>query len=141
MSLACRLTTAGYVYLNTLSSSSVTQFGDARGSTKQKNRVIAVQRAIPDSYKDETRFASYPLFFKTLLNPGSEPPVRMNSASGGVPIRIGSVYVLGITASSVMRLGCSGPVQGESRIVNIRQFNDPARVPEELSNQRRGRPG
>ncbi|THF72594.1 spore germination protein GerPE [Cohnella fermenti] len=124
MTLTCRLVTAGFVYVNTVSSSGIVQFGDAAGATTSTNRLIAVQRAVPIYDKDETRFSAYPLFYKLKLQPGGEPPARLNSSSAGSPIRVGNVCVLGISTSSVLRFGCSGPIGGESRIVNIRQFND-----------------
>ncbi|TVY04420.1 spore germination protein GerPE [Cohnella terricola] len=124
MSLQCRTTIVAALYVNTVSSSGTLQLGDG-DRTDMKTKALAVQKAIPNFIKDEFRYASYPLFFLpklTLKQPCVS--VNMTSVSPWPTIQVGPVYMLGISSSSIMRVGCGGPLQGSSRIKHIRDFNN-----------------
>lgn len=122
MSTQTRTTILGCMFLNTVSSSSVVEFGDS-GEADLTSRVLAIQRAIPNYEEDEFRFAAYPIFFlpKLTLQPCTE--VSFHSCSPS-PIQVGSIRSLGVSASSLLRVGCGGPLQAESRIKHIRHFNN-----------------
>ncbi|WP_276352002.1 spore germination protein GerPE [Cohnella caldifontis] len=102
----------------------VMQVGD-NGVSNPWDWSIALQRAIPDFYGDETRFASYSLFFRPL--PAWLPAPDVGTESGGPPaeIRVGPVKVITASASILIRIGCSGGHSAESRILHIRQYNGP----------------
>ncbi|XID94098.1 spore germination protein GerPE [Paenibacillaceae bacterium WGS1546] len=122
MSLSCRTSIVGWIYVNSIGSSGTMQLGDG-GKTDLKSKALAVQRAIPNNFDDEFRFASYPLFYKPALRLLPSQAVVMNSASSWPTINIGSIYALGVSDSALLRAGCGGPVRAESRIKHIRNFN------------------
>jgi spore germination protein PE len=130
MVLQCRNTTLGSIFVNSVSSSSIVQFGD-NDLTTLTNKVLAVQRAIPNFEDDEYRFASYPIFFLPKLTLLPNVAVAFQSRSPLPNIQVGSVYVIGFTASSHLRVGCGGPLKAESRILDIRHFNSIPESPSE----------
>ncbi|MFC4302683.1 spore germination protein GerPE [Cohnella boryungensis] len=122
MSLSCRSVTIATLYVNTVSSSGIVHLGDGEG-TDMDSKALAVQQAITNYTEDEFYLESYPLFYlpKLTLKPCS--PVRFSSVSPWPTLRVGALYSLGVSSSSILRAGCSGPVQGESRIKHFRYFN------------------
>lgn len=104
----------------------VVQVGD-NGTSDLWDYAIALQRAIPDFAGDETRFASYPIFFLPIPVWPPVPSDCMSASGPGSEIRVGRVKVVTHTASSLIRIGSAGPLRAESRIKHIRQFNDPSR--------------
>ncbi|MCD9021375.1 spore germination protein GerPE [Cohnella silvisoli] len=123
MSLQCRNTTLGRLFVNTISSSGIVQLGDNKNSTLT-SRVLAVQRAIPDFEGDEYRFASYPIFYLPRLTLQPCVAVAFHSCSSLPNIQVGSLETIGVDSSSLLRVGCGGPLLAESRIINIRHFNN-----------------
>jgi len=124
MNAGDRLVFVGYAFLNSLSSSSVLQFGDTIDSVNLTDWVLAIQRAKANFYRDELAYSSYNLFYLPNLVPTSAPPVRFSSCSRNGSIQVGSSRITGASSSSFIRYGNGGgPVTSESRIVNIRHFN------------------
>jgi spore germination protein PE len=123
MSIQCRCTTLGYLSLNIVSSSGVVQLGD-NTNTDLTARVLAVARAVTDFYDDEFRFASYSIFFRPNLTLQPCIDVTFQSCSPVQGIQVDSVDFIGVAASSLLRVGCGGPLQAKSRIMDIRQFNN-----------------
>jgi len=125
MSPCCRSTMLLSLYVNTVSSSGIVHFGDLRGRTDMTSKALAVQRAVPNyEESDDFDFAAYPIFFKPTLTLEEGAPVRFDSESPWPTLRVDFLYALGVSSSSTLRVGCSGPVQGISRIKHIRNFND-----------------
>jgi spore germination protein PE len=123
MSLQCRNTTLGNLFVNSVSSSSIVQLGD-NDYSNLSNKVLAVQRAIPNFEDDEYRFASYRIFYLPKLTLQPNVAVAFQSRSPLPNIQVGSVEMLGVTAASYLRVGCGGPLVAESRILDIRHFNN-----------------
>lgn len=125
MSLQSRNTTLNCIFVNTVSTSGMVQFGDNQ-ETNLKSRALAVQRAIANYEDDEFRFASYPIFSlpKLTLEPCVSVSFISCSPQPNANIRVGFVRTLGVSASSLLRVGTSGPIQAESRIKHIRQYNN-----------------
>lgn len=123
MSIAYRSTTLTSLFVNTVSSAGIVQLGDSE-EINLKSKALAVQRAIPNFEDDEFRFASYPIFFlpKLTLQPCVSVNFRVCSTASNM--RVASVSSLGVSASSLLRVGTGGPLQAESRIKHIRHFND-----------------
>lgn len=119
---APRTTKIVTIFLNTIGSSSVAQFGD-NGETKLKSRAIAVQRAIPTYEQDEARFASYDIFTRPLLQLNTGLAVEFRTDDSPPDIEIGCIDVTALSSSALLRAGCSGPLTAETRILNIRHFN------------------
>lgn len=122
MTVQWRLSNVGFLKVNQTLFASVIQVGD-NDISQLFSRVIAVQRMIPNFYRDETRFAAYPIFFRPLLELRAEPEGSLFSRSRGAEIRVDTVKVLTHNASSLIRIGSSHAVVAESRIKHIRQFN------------------
>jgi spore germination protein PE len=123
MSIQCRCTSLGYLFQNTVSSAAVVQLGD-NANTELKSRVLAVARAVTDYYSDEFRFASYSIYFRPNLTLQPNVDVTFQSCSPLSNIQVGSVESIGIAASSLLRVGCGGPLKAKSRIKDIRHFNN-----------------
>ncbi len=128
MSHDCRSTILIRLFVNTVSDAGIVQIGDGE-NTDMSSRAIAVQRAIANFEDDEFAFESYPIFYLPKLVPEAEVPVDFRSESPWPTLHIGSVRALGVSSSSTLRVGCSGPVQGISRIKHIRHFNQPGYSP------------
>jgi spore germination protein PE len=123
MNVELRIVRVENVFWNTVSYSSVLQFGD-NGGSDLKSWNIAVQRAVSNWEEDAFRFASYSLFSRPELRLLGNADVRFTSASGVAGISVRSVRSLGASSSSVVRFGCGDSLRAESRIKHIRHFND-----------------
>ncbi len=123
MSIQGRNSTLDFLFVNTVGSTGIVQLGDGVETTL-RSKAIAVQRAIPNYVDDEFRFAAYPLFFlpKKWLQPCVD--VEFQSVSPLPNIHVGLIRTLGVSASSLLRIGLSGPIKAESRIKHIRHFNN-----------------
>jgi len=119
-----RVSRVGCLFVNTVSQASALQCGDNRVSNL-RSRAIAVQRAIPNYVKDEARFASYALFTLPRLRLRTCAEVDFVAVDRCPSIDIGSVASLGVSASSVLRIGVTERVAAETRILHIRHFNAP----------------
>jgi hypothetical protein len=111
------------VKINSASDSSIVQFGDGE-NTKLKTFAIAVQRAIPNDLGDETRFASYPVFFLPSPQPAGPPGGFLVKAQPDAVIQVGFLTAVAVRSASVVRIGNSGALEAESRIHHIRHFNN-----------------
>lgn len=127
MSIPWRLSVVDTLSIDGMLFSAVVQVGD-NDSTGLFNRTIAVQRAIPRFYDDETRFAAYSIFFRPL--PAWEPPPQLLEITGPVgEIRVGPVRVISMAASALVRIGSGRSLAAVSRIHHIRHYNNLAPGP------------
>ncbi|MFS0840541.1 spore germination protein GerPE [Paenibacillus sp. 1P03SA] len=118
--MARRLVWLAQAKVLSVSSASVFQVGD-NGGIHSRFRALALQREIPVYLDEEGAFEAYSLFAR----PYPEvrfPPEAVKTTCNLGPIRVGPVKVLGVSASSVMQVGGSGPVSLQARIKHIRQF-------------------
>jgi spore germination protein PE len=115
----------GDLFVNTVSMAAVVQLGDT-GETKHASRALAIQRAIPTYHGDELRFAAYSIFTRAPQAAQPYREVQVLRSDVQPDICIGSLETLGVAASSLLRVGCGGPLTSEARIKHIRQFNDRA---------------
>jgi spore germination protein PE len=123
MSIPKRCTMLGALFLNTVSQSGVVQFGDS-SNVKLTSRALAVQRAIPDFIADEFHFESYSIFYRKPLTLSPCVATQLHSNAAQSVIQIGTVEALGVSASSLLRVGCGGPLVSEDRLKHIRHYND-----------------
>ncbi|WP_123040944.1 spore germination protein GerPE [Cohnella candidum] len=123
MSVEWRVAKVGYFKINQIFHGAIAQFGD-NDSSVLFNRTIALQRAIPDFFGDETRFAAYPIFFLPLRELVGGPEGTIVSRSETGDIRVGAIHALSVTASSLIRIGSAREIVAESRVKHIRQYND-----------------
>ena len=118
-----RTAIAGAVRINAALDSSIVQFGDGE-NTHLKTSAIAVQRAIPQYQGDETRFASYPIFFLPEPRPAGPPGGFLIRTRPCSKIRIGTIEAIAVRSTSVLRIGNTGNLEAHSRIHHIRHFNN-----------------
>lgn len=117
-----RTTVIGRLYVNTVGTSSVAQFGD-NGTTRLTSRALAVQRAVPEYSHDETKFAAYRIFTRPLIELDTGLSVEFGKVDCVPEIRIGCLRAVALSASSLLRAGVTGPFAAETRIKHIRNFN------------------
>ncbi|WP_235918122.1 spore germination protein GerPE [Paenibacillus lutrae] len=103
--------------------SAVFQIGDNQG-IYTRYRALALQREVPNFIEEEGTFEAYPVFIEPFPDIRFPPGATKTTSQAGA-IQVGSVKVLGVSASSVMQIGGSGPVRMESRIKHIRQIRPP----------------
>jgi spore germination protein PE len=99
------------------------QLGDSR-KNDLSSKALAIQRAVPNNSEDEYRFASYRIFSLPKLTLLPCATVDFQSQSPLPCLQVGSVRTLGVSASSLLRVGNGGPLQAITRIKHIRHFND-----------------
>jgi len=121
VSVQCRNVRVNTVFVNTASSSSFVHFGDGERA-ELTSRALAVQRAVPIFDRDEFRFASYAIFTRPVLKLPSCRETSIQTFSE-YDIAVGTISVLGVSASSTFHVGCGGPHKAVTRIKHIRQFN------------------
>ncbi|MCC3373355.1 spore germination protein GerPE [Cohnella sp. REN36] len=123
MSLSCRESRVKDVFINTVSQASILHFGDVKGRTDLFNRVLAIQRAVANFESNELPFTAYSLFYRPILLPMPRQDVSFSASADSSFIEVGDIQVTALSNSALARFGCSGPLTGEARIVNIRHFN------------------
>lgn len=123
MTIQCRLAEVGAIKVNVLTDAAVMQIGDSQ-TVDLIDWAIALQRRYANFQKDETRFASYPIFSLPLPRFPEAPDALIVSSSLTNRICVGTVRVLSIRASSYFQTGCAGRLTAESRIQHIRQYSD-----------------
>ncbi|MDD9271046.1 spore germination protein GerPE [Paenibacillus sp. GCM10023248] len=116
-----RLSIVGYVYVNSISISSVMQVGD-NVNTALNTNVFAVQREVPIYYGNEGSFKAYPFYRRPIPIPQPPEPFTMCVDNLGSFIRVRGLRILGLSATSVLQIGSNRISSGESRVMNIRQF-------------------
>lgn len=110
----------GCVDIISMDSGSTALFGD-NAVSELRSKAIAVLRTVPLLEGKEYEFADYPLFSRPLPKPPEVAPAAMNVVCEGAPIRVGLVYVVGISASAVFQIGHSIAIDAESRTKQIRE--------------------
>ncbi|MBP1964709.1 spore germination protein GerPE [Paenibacillus aceris] len=116
-----RLSIVGYVYVNSIGSSSVMQVGD-NVTTALETNVFAVQREVPIYYGNEGSFKAYPFYRRPIPVPQPPEPFTMCVDNLGSYIRVRGIRILGVNSTSVLQIGSNRIIGGESRVKNIRQF-------------------
>jgi len=128
MTIECRLAAIEAVKLDVVSDASIVQFGDSL-EADLSDRAIALQRRYANFTRDETRFASYPIFALPLPQFPEQEDGILVSRSQGNTIQVGTIRLISLDASSYLHAGCMERLTTESRIKHIRQFDDAALQP------------
>ncbi|WP_257347036.1 spore germination protein GerPE [Pseudalkalibacillus decolorationis] len=108
------------VQIHTISSSSMFQAGDTRFLTPFA-KVIAVQKQVSSYNEDEHPFEKYAIFSKRLPLPDFEA-IQVCTVNEGKAIHVNTINILGVAASSAVRIGNTDFITAESRVKHIRQF-------------------
>ncbi|TDF98139.1 spore germination protein GerPE [Paenibacillus piri] len=108
--------------VNTVSQSAVLQIGD-NVMIQPVTKVLAVQRELPEFEGKEGNLADFDIYSREIpLPPIDNDPVQTSFDQSGSRIHVGCVYVLGVTAASVLQVGGNQRIKAESRILHIRHF-------------------
>ncbi|MBM7659815.1 spore germination protein PE [Bacillus mesophilus] len=111
------------IYINSLAFSSVFEIGDA-DTIQANSRAIAVQRQFPLFVEGEADFSDYQIFSEPIPSPDPDETVSTTFIHENPVIKVQSMYVIGVSNSSVIQVGSSRSVNAEARVKHIRQLLD-----------------
>ncbi|WP_349407368.1 spore germination protein GerPE [Pseudalkalibacillus sp. SCS-8] len=103
-----------------LVSASIVQIGDARLLTPS-SKALAVQRQESTYDPGEHEFEMYPMFTAP-FPPFQYECIPVNTIQEIPAIHVKSINIIGVAASSVVRVGKTDYVCSEARVKHIRQF-------------------
>ncbi|WP_213410469.1 spore germination protein GerPE [Xylanibacillus composti] len=117
-----RISRVGHVKVTSKELSSITLIGDSVAITPRTN-VLAVQRERPHYLGQEGDLQQFPFYEQPMpklaaRSAGPELFARNNSPF----IDVGSLRILGLSASAVLHIGSTSFIDAESRVKHIRQL-------------------
>ncbi|MGP4079570.1 spore germination protein GerPE [Pseudalkalibacillus sp. R45] len=115
-----RTSVVQYLDIISVVTSSVIQVGDTKILTPT-SLALAVQRQESIYDEDEHTFDMYPMF-SAPLPPLSYDCIPVNTVNEAPAIHVNSINIIGVAASSVVRIGNTDFVSSDSRVKHIRQF-------------------
>jgi spore germination protein PE len=116
-----RTAAVGKVHVESVGIAAVLQIGDSR-RIQGFSRALAVQRESEIFFGNEGNFAAYRIFSEPIpLRPITEQ-VQMSRHNVSPWIKVGTIDVLGVSASGVVHIGNTGDVSMEARVKHIRQL-------------------
>ncbi|RDY86900.1 spore germination protein GerPE [Bacillus amyloliquefaciens] len=113
--------------VNSVGIGSVFQAGDTN-EINMKVKVLADQRTLAVYRDDEGSFnrKEYPIFQQPVVMPLPETGVQTAFCHENPSIRVRNVKVQGVSSASVVQIGSSSVVLGDSRLKHIRQIVSPS---------------
>ncbi|MCR9037631.1 spore germination protein GerPE [Bacillus sp. L381] len=113
--------------VNSVGIGSVFQAGDTN-EINMKVKVLADQRTLAVYRDDEGSFnrKEYPIFQQPAVMPLPETGVQSAFCHENPSIRVRNVKVQGVSSASVVQIGSSSVVLGDSRLKHIRQIVSPS---------------
>jgi spore germination protein PE len=111
-----------FLKINSAGISSVVQIGDS-SYIHAFTRALAVQREAEIFFGNEGNFANYSIFTEPIPLPRITENVFLETnhvPSSG--IKVDSIRILGVSASSVVHVGSSKVIQMEARVKHIRHL-------------------
>lgn len=119
-----RLSKVDYIDVNTLTSASQLQIGDAKEIELQTN-ALAMVRDAEIWTGNEGNFNKFPIFHRPTTWPALYEPlvVKTNNVKG--KIEVGKVNVLGVASSSLIQIGSNNKMKSETRLKHIRHLTIP----------------
>ncbi|HET7616706.1 MAG TPA: spore germination protein GerPE [Bacillales bacterium] len=119
--MAKRLSIIDHMNVRTVGSSANLQIGDSVKVTPN-TRALAVQREYPVFANREFDFRDFDLFIEALPSWPDDCIVHKSVVDKVPVIKVGSVDILGMAASSVVHIGSTRHVESHSRVKHIRQY-------------------
>ncbi|WP_028552806.1 spore germination protein GerPE [Paenibacillus sp. UNC451MF] len=116
-----RVSTVGYLKINTLGVATVLEIGDSDQLTPF-NYTIAVQREKAIFIQNEFRFSDYSLFSRSLLVPIINENIYMSRVNETPNITVNKINMFLASSSSIFHIGSSDNLQAQSRIKHIRHL-------------------
>jgi spore germination protein PE len=112
------------INVNIVSFSSVVQVGDSC-IINGFSRALAVQREAEIFFGNESNYANYPVFYKTIPLPTITEPITILRHNQNPLIKVKNIDIIGISSSSMLHVGNSNHVSEEVRVKHIRQLLSP----------------
>ncbi|MEA3322235.1 MAG: spore germination protein GerPE [Bacillota bacterium] len=119
-----RISRVNDINLHSLSFSSYFHIGDSY-YINAKSRALAVKREFPRFYGSEGNFSEYPIFSMKSPTPVITERVNMSVNNVNPNICVNSIKIKGVSSSSVLQIGSSNTICGESRVKQTRQLLGP----------------
>ncbi|WP_282935843.1 spore germination protein GerPE [Paenibacillus sp. RC67] len=116
-----RVSTVGYLKVNTLGTATVLEVGDSDQLTPF-NYTIAVQREKAIFVQNEFRFSDYSLFSRHLLDPIIDESLYMKRTNVTPNITVNKINIFLVSSSSIAHIGSSENLLAQSRIKHIRHL-------------------
>lgn len=102
--------------------SSVLQIGDSREITTRSN-VLAVQRQYELFFGSEGE-GTFPVFTKPIPKLDISVPLHIHRLNESPVLSVRSIYLIAASTASVVHIGSTSTINGETRIKHIRQLAD-----------------
>ena len=121
-----RSSLVNWMYVSSHDSSAVIQIGDSNQITP-KTKIYALQRQLPIFKGNEVEdLTQYPIYSQSIPLPLLTESLRQTTIHENPIIKVGSIRVIGVAASSVLHIGSTRTIQTESRVKHNREyFYDP----------------
>ncbi|WP_347550904.1 spore germination protein GerPE [Pseudalkalibacillus hwajinpoensis] len=117
-----RSSLVNWIDIHSVDGSSMIQIGDSNQVTPETN-VFAVQRERPifegNEFEDLSKF---PIYSQQIPIPLITEAIEHITIHENPIIKVNSIQIIGVAASSVLHVGSTKTVRTEARIKNIRQF-------------------
>ncbi|KAB2337167.1 spore germination protein GerPE [Cytobacillus depressus] len=108
-------------HVDTLIIGSVIEIGDST-FIQGFSRALAVHREVDTFFGNEGNFASYRAYTKPIPFPLIDEAITMQTVNLSPAIKVNSININGVSASSVVHIGSSQHIAMEARIKHIRQL-------------------
>ncbi|WP_226658646.1 spore germination protein GerPE [Guptibacillus hwajinpoensis] len=121
-----RSSLVNWIYVTSLDSSGTVQIGDSNQITPE-TKIYALQREQPIFDSNEVEdLSQFPIYSQPLPLPLLTEDVRQTTIHEHPIIKVGSIHVTGIAASSVLHVGSTKFIRSEARVKHNREyFSDP----------------
>jgi spore germination protein PE len=116
-----RTTVIGAVRILSVQLSSIVQAGDSV-AVSPRSQVLAVQRQVSEYEGDEGNFDQFRIYRQNIPEPLLDEIFSFSVRNESAEIRVGTVQVLGISASSALLFGSNKVIDTENRTKHIRQL-------------------
>lgn len=116
-----RISIIDSINVRNILSSSILQVGDS-DQLRPASWTLAVQREYPTFREGEWNFNDFTFYKEPLPTIDGECPVRVNTHNEVPVIKVGTVDILGIAASSMLHVGSTHNIDSTARVKHFREF-------------------
>jgi spore germination protein PE len=116
-----RISSVDRILVNSVSSSSNILIGDSE-RIFSFSRALAVQREAEIFFDEEGNFDLYKVFSEPISLPALHENINMASFNEKPLIKVETIEIAGISASSTFQVGSTAHIANESRIIQIRHL-------------------
>ncbi|MDO6658589.1 spore germination protein GerPE [Anaerobacillus sp. 1_MG-2023] len=117
-----RSSLVNWILVSSVDSSAVVQIGDSNQVTPE-TKIYALQRELPIFNGNEVEdLTEYPMFSQPLPLPLLTENIEQCTIHENPIIKVGSIRVIGIAASSVLQVGSTRQIKTEARVKHNREY-------------------